>query len=77
VALWIASGASPKEVAARAGHTSVVTVPDRYGHLYEDADERLTERLDAVYVVAAAGPRRDLAGTRFASVSSIGNGKAR
>jgi integrase len=32
VALWIAAGASPKEVAARAGHTSVSFVLDRYGH---------------------------------------------
>jgi integrase len=34
VALWIAAGASPKEVAARAGHTSVSFVLDRYGHLF-------------------------------------------
>ena len=33
VAFWIAAGASPKEIATRAGHTSVVTVLDRYGHL--------------------------------------------
>ena len=59
VALWIAAGASPKEVAARAGHTSVVTVLDRYGHLYEDSDERLTERLDAVRVAAGTGRTRD------------------
>jgi hypothetical protein len=34
VALWIAAGASPKEVAASAGHTSVSFVLDRYGHLF-------------------------------------------
>ena len=34
VALWIAAGASPKEVAARASHTSVSFVLDRYGHLF-------------------------------------------
>ena len=33
VALWIAAGASPNEIATRAGHSSVVTVLDRYGHL--------------------------------------------
>jgi integrase len=32
VALWIAAGANPKEVAARAGHTSVSFTLDRYGH---------------------------------------------
>jgi integrase len=33
VALWIAAGANPKEVAARAGHTLVSFTLDRYGHL--------------------------------------------
>jgi integrase len=50
VALWIAAGASPKEVAARAGHTSVKTVLDVYGHLYAEADVRLRDRLDAMFV---------------------------
>jgi integrase len=31
VALWIAAGATPKEVAVRAGHTSVNFTLDRYG----------------------------------------------
>jgi integrase len=30
VALWIAAGANPKEVAARAGHASVSFTLDRY-----------------------------------------------
>jgi integrase len=50
VALWIAAGASPKEVAARAGHTSVSFTLDRYGHLYPEADEALRSRLDALFV---------------------------
>lgn len=48
VALWIAAGATPKEVAARAGHTSVVTVLDRYGHLLPGTSERVNEALDAL-----------------------------
>jgi integrase len=32
VALWIAAGATPKEVAVRAGQTSVSFTLDRYGH---------------------------------------------
>jgi integrase len=32
VALWIAAGATPKEVAVRAGRTSVSFTLDRYGH---------------------------------------------
>jgi integrase len=51
VALWIAAGAGPKEVATRAGHTSVSFTLDRYGHLYPEADTALRDRLDELYVV--------------------------
>jgi integrase len=47
VALWIAAGANPKEVAARAGHTSVSFTLDRYGHLYPESDAALRDRLNA------------------------------
>jgi integrase len=53
VALWIAAGAGPKEVATRAGHTSVSFTLDRYGHLYPEADTALRDRLDALYVAGA------------------------
>jgi integrase len=56
VALWIAAGANPKEVAARAGHASVSFTLDRYGHLYPEADLSLRERLDAMF---AASQERD------------------
>ncbi len=46
VALWIASGANSLEVSKRAGHASTAFTQDRYGHLYPDADDRLTARLD-------------------------------
>jgi hypothetical protein len=59
VALWIAAGASPKEVAARAGHTSMSFVLDRYGHLLPEADTALQARLDGLF----AG-RRNTDGTR-------------
>jgi integrase len=49
VALWIAAGANPKEVSARAGHASVSFTLDRYGHLYPEADTALRDRLDALY----------------------------
>ena len=48
VTLWIAAGANPKEIAVRAGHSSVVTVLDRYGHLYPEAEDRLSDALDAM-----------------------------
>ena len=53
VALWIAAGANVKEVAARAGHTSVSFTLDRYGHLYADADDALRARLESLYVVSS------------------------
>jgi integrase len=57
VALWIAAGASPKEIAARAGHSSVVTVLDRYGHLFPGSEDRVNDALDAM----AAGTSEDAA----------------
>jgi integrase len=48
VALWIAAGASPTEVAQRAGHTSVVTVLDRYGHLLPQTSDAVTQRLNQI-----------------------------
>ncbi len=48
VALWIAAGAHPKEVAVRAGHTSVSFTLDRYGHLFPGSEEVLNDSLDAL-----------------------------
>jgi hypothetical protein len=56
VALWIAAGANPKEVSARAGHASVRFTLDRNGHLYSEADDALRTRLDAFYVVGRPSP---------------------
>ncbi|MDP9334247.1 MAG: tyrosine-type recombinase/integrase [Actinomycetota bacterium] len=47
VALWIAAGASPKELAVRAGHTSVSVVLDRYGHLLPGHEDKVNAALDA------------------------------
>lgn len=46
VAFWVAAGATPLEVAKRAGHTSVVTVLDRYGHLLPGSEDTVTDALD-------------------------------
>ena len=53
VTLWIAAGAGPKDVAARAGHTSVSFTLDRYGHLYPEADLALRDRLDHFHEAAS------------------------
>jgi integrase len=46
VALWIAAGANPKQVAVRAGHTSVSVVLDRYGHLFPEQEAALVDALE-------------------------------
>jgi len=48
VALWIAAEASPKEVAVRAGHTSVAFTLDRYGHLFPGHEEKVNNALDSM-----------------------------
>jgi hypothetical protein len=44
--------ATPKEVAVRAGHTSVSFTLDRYGHLYPESDNMLRDRLEAMHATA-------------------------
>ena len=53
VALWIAAGASPKQIATWAGHTSVSVVLDHYGHLYEGNDADVLTRLDSFAAVTS------------------------
>ncbi|MGE3621597.1 MAG: tyrosine-type recombinase/integrase [Acidimicrobiia bacterium] len=48
VALWIAAGANPKQIAAWAGHTSVSVVLDRYGHLFEGHETAVLSQLDSL-----------------------------
>lgn len=56
VAFWIRAGASPKEIAARAGHSSVVTVLDRYGHLLPGHEDVVDAALDAMVTGATQSP---------------------
>ena len=46
VALLIAEGAPPAVIASRLGHTSVKTVLDVYGHLYEGLDRNAADTLE-------------------------------
>jgi integrase len=48
VSLGIKAGAHPKEIQARAGHSSIRITMDRYGHLFPGQDEALAERLDTL-----------------------------
>ena len=56
VTFWIAAGASAKEVATWAGHSSVATVLDRYGHLLPGQEDRVTEVLGTMFAGAASTP---------------------
>ncbi|MGH9014880.1 MAG: tyrosine-type recombinase/integrase [Acidimicrobiia bacterium] len=56
VSLWIAAGASPKQIAAWAGHTSVSVVLDRYGHLYPGHEADVLTRLDALGNTSSTSP---------------------
>lgn len=47
VALLIDQGAHPSVIASRLGHTSVRTVLDVYGHLFEGLDRDIADSLDA------------------------------
>jgi integrase len=67
VALWIAAGGSPLQVSKRAGHSSVSFTLDRYGHLYEDADDMLMTGLSEI--MGNARPRAS--GDGLASVTPI------
>ncbi len=64
VALWIAAGASVKEIATWAGHASVVSVLDRYGHLLPGQEDRVTDRLEAMFEAARPAPLAAVVGLR-------------
>ncbi|MGH9117548.1 MAG: hypothetical protein ACRD0A_06635 [Acidimicrobiales bacterium] len=57
VAFWIAAGLTPVGIARRAGHTSVVTVQDRYGHLLPGTEEAADEVLDTMARTGRPRPR--------------------
>lgn len=49
ISYWILCGASPKQIAKWAGHTSVSVVLDRYGHLFPESDEKPMAALDEMF----------------------------
>ena len=60
VALLIEQGVHPAVIASRLGHTSVRTVFDVYGHLYEGLDRDAADTLTSPWEtsdVAAMWPR--------------------
>ena len=49
ISLWIEAGANPKQIAVRAGHSSVSVVLDRYGHLLPQHDDELLKALESLH----------------------------
>jgi integrase len=56
VSLWVAAGAHPGEISVRAGHSSAAFTWDRYGHLYEDQERDVPDRLEALLASAVSIP---------------------
>lgn len=56
VALAIKAGAHPKAIQSRMGHASIMVTLDRYGHLYDEMDIELADRLGTL---RAADRRED------------------
>ena len=52
--LMIAAGCNAKALSTFMGHSSIQITMDRYGHLYDSAEEALAEQLDATFVAAEA-----------------------
>jgi hypothetical protein len=63
VSLWIADDASPREIASRAGHTSVFVVLDRYGHLLPGSENRVNDELDRLAATNSGNGRHDTVDT--------------
>jgi integrase len=56
VALLIEAGEQPSTIAKRLGLTSVKTVLDVYGHLYEGADQAAADKLDEAFHYTKRAP---------------------
>ena len=54
VALAIASGAHPKAIQVRIGHSTISVTLDRYGHLFPELDEAIAVAFDQGWTQARA-----------------------
>jgi integrase len=69
-ALLIDEGAHPEHIKRHLGHSSITVTMDTYGHLYPDAEQALSDRLDARIRAAQTDRRRTLTGDNLASVGA-------
>jgi integrase len=75
--LLIAQGASVKAVQAQLGHASATVTLDRYGHLFPDELQRLSDRLQDAYAEAVTDPARtEDSGTMLRKSKEAGQGPA-
>jgi integrase len=65
VALAIASGAHPKAIQARMGHSSINVTLDRYGHLFPELDEAIATSFDRQINEAISQRDRNVIEVRF------------
>ena len=77
VSLAVAAGANPKKVSVRAGHSSVAFTLDRYGHLYEDDDDRETAAMDALIGRTEVAPPTAVTPLRPAESVAMANHRTR
>ena len=52
--LLIAQGANPLTIKQRLGHSSITVTLDRYGHLFPELEQEMTDRLDNALLMAQA-----------------------
>ena len=71
MALLIAQGESPKYIADRLGHESTRTMLDVYGHLNEDADAAVVDRLEEVRQLSRADQARTKRGPGVVELKQI------
>ena len=69
-AVLINEGAHPEHIKRHLGHSSITVTMDTYGHLYPDAEEALSERLDARIRAAQTDRRRTQEQAGLVSVGS-------
>jgi integrase len=58
VSRWIEAGATPKQVQTWAGHRSITTTYDVYGHLFPDSEDRVMDVLENGRAPTDASPGR-------------------
>lgn len=66
----IAEGANPLQVKRRMGHEDIRTTYNVYGHLFEDDEDALVERLDQ-RALRGAGEVRSLLGAAMGDVVAL------